>query len=691
MSKLFAIDFETNGTRYFSSGFSVICLGVAWREGSEMRTLWSDTPSEIEEILAELARQQHEEGAKIAAYNNTFELGVIKNCYPHLWKAGLTPDVDVMRLVQLVGFSDPRVWEEDDEDEDLFGFDDDSGGGKSADKDGVLLLSLKAAVKRWLPGRANYEDEIKSWILKNCPGIKTGTWGAGIHQAPKDLLESYNVMDCVVTIELYELITKFFEFEGYDWRQDHEIFYLPLMRELVEAECRGIRVNREALASYAVETLKEIDNHKQLFLEQHAQGIEKVRLLMMRDLQRKADEARANLKTEKGRNNRKVLRYPEDAPEFNVNSKPQLAKLFVEIYGAPVKIWTSPKKKTTAPSPSFRSKHLHQWQGAEELVNVGNRTIVYKQALKLLELSESDGIYHVALRPCGTKTGRLAGTGGLNIQAISRRDKNLMSALLPPEGEVFISSDASSGEPRVITQLTKDKNYRAFTYDMVGKAPYYRGQILMIGDIYLALAAVMPGTAEVIRARFNEGVFDKWVSDKDYVLSVVKKQRTIAKPAELGLSYGMQGKKLARNLTESGHDTTEEEGYAIQRQRELLYPDIMRKAKQLAVAAEKQGCIYSLFGFRVGGVPGRKAFNATIQSSLNGVMALYLQYWLEEAPFLKFVTIIHDELIMSCPIPLVEDARRAKEIAQNRVNEVLCWDVTMDFGFVTGANLYEAK
>lgn len=75
----------------------------------------------------------------------------------------------------------------------------------------------------------------------------------------------------------------------------------------------------------------------------------------------------------------------------------------------------------------------------------------------MLKQSEGD-IHHTQLRVEGTKTGRCAGTGGLNCQQLPK-SKGYLDCLIPKEGYVFIQMDINSLEAVVVAELSECPSY----------------------------------------------------------------------------------------------------------------------------------------------------------------------------------------------------------------------------------------
>ena len=80
----------------------------------------------------------------------------------------------------------------------------------------------------------------------------------------------------------------------------------------------------------------------------------------------------------------------------------------------------------------------------------------------------------------------------LNPQGLARKDRALLSAVLPSPGHTFVSCDLSSGEPTCTAHYSQDKNYHDATFGMVGIPPYYAKDVLKIDNLYLTVMSVSP-------------------------------------------------------------------------------------------------------------------------------------------------------------------------------------------------------
>jgi len=284
----------------------------------------------------------------------------------------------------------------------------------------------------------------------------------------------------------------------------------------------------------------------------------------------------------------------------------------------------------------------------------------------------------------------------LNVQGMARRDPLLMTCLGPDPGFITCSSDAASGEPSVIAHFSHDPVYKYACFDGIGKAPYYKDAVLVIDDIYLMGASISPVGASIVRDAFNKkwpaGSFqDQWLQDSEVIKSALKKCRQLHKAAILGFSYGMGHRKCARTLYEQGYLISEEDAKKFKFAYWDLMSGVARFSKRLANMSEREGYIINPFGYRIVPESPHKAFNAYIQSSVSGLLNVYLVKLLAAAPYAQFVTIIHDELLLDIPIIYKEEFKLAKERAVKSLNEDLKWSVDLRFGLVYGSDWYTAK
>lgn len=283
----------------------------------------------------------------------------------------------------------------------------------------------------------------------------------------------------------------------------------------------------------------------------------------------------------------------------------------------------------------------------------------------------------------------------LNVQGLARADKGLMSCILPDASTVFVSIDMTAGEPSVTTHLTKDRMYRYANFDGIGKKPFYQNGVLMVDDIYLMYASVAPiFQAEVKKAfeeTYPEGDFGKqWLKDPEVIKTRLKRVRKNAKWQALGFAYGLGPKKLKVQAYDNGFRMDDDQCLACYKAYWMLFKGIKEYQTILSNAMEERGWLENPFGFRYTCQP-HTAFNYQIQSSVSSILNWFTSELMDRAPYAKFVTIIHDELLAQVPVDKTDEFFRAKEEVVRDINSQLNWDIDLRFGFAVGANMYEAK
>ncbi len=111
----------------------------------------------------------------------------------------------------------------------------------------------------------------------------------------------------------------------------------------------------------------------------------------------------------------------------------------------------------------------------------------------------------------------------LNVQALARRNKDLMGCILADPDHTIISIDLAAGEPTVSTHFSQDVNYRWATFDGVGKVPEYRDNILMIDNLYFMVMSVSPMGRDKMRQAYPE-FRDNWTKDPDALKAKFKSE-----------------------------------------------------------------------------------------------------------------------------------------------------------------------
>jgi DNA polymerase I-like protein with 3'-5' exonuclease and polymerase domains len=650
------IDYETSGLNYHSPNFKVVSMAVSWHDEDtdEIKHWFTRDKEQMAKTLNRMAKL----GDQIVAHNIAFEMGVTTTCFKGLVDLdNLLWWADTARLVQLY-----------------------DNGGPGTDKQ--ARFGLDQCVIRVLPKQFwSHKKEADTWIKQNVrlQDVKKRKLGRKIpwtvyytkDRAPKkkeipgfrdrlptELLQTYNVADTDNTLRIYDTVTKILGDRGIDWRIDHE-YYLDITKHIVQAQIRGIKVKRSRLEKNISNLEEKVFATDQLFRSTYAAEL-------------------ATIEASTGK-------------PFNVNSKKQLAELFVG------QLKMEPRLVTAKGAPSFRAAHMGQWgTGGETLKDRGKLLKVVEHCTKLLEVSTEDGRWHQSLRTTGTRTGRFAGSGGLNVQGISRRNKGLMSSLIVSSPDnVFVSMDLSAGEPTCTAHYSQDANYYAATFGMVGKAPYWKNDVLMIDDVYLMVMSVSPINRQVLLDAWKKDwgglTFpEQWVKDAEVIKTYLKKDRQFCKILALGLGYGMGARKLVRQTFEFGRPIDVKAAKAFYRAYWDLFAGVQRFSEKCAETVTRRGNLPNAFGYYNYPEP-HKAFNAHIQSTVSGIINYLTTEIMAQSPWAEFVTIIHDEIILEIPLDKVEELKNIQKNVLTNLNNLLRWTLDIRMGFVTGKDLYDAK
>jgi hypothetical protein len=290
----------------------------------------------------------------------------------------------------------------------------------------------------------------------------------------------------------------------------------------------------------------------------------------------------------------------------------------------------------------------------------------------------------------------MARVAKLNVQALARKDERLMRSLLAPPGMIAVSNDLAAGEPSCIAHFSKDKNYYDATLGMVGKEPFYDGEVLRIGSIYAMVASVSPiGKArmrEIFSATYDGVPFPvAFTRNPDLVKDSDPKFYALHKILTLGLGYSMGPRKLVTQAYDSGHIIDFKTAKEFYNQYWALFGDVQKLAKLLEAKFTRDKYLINPFGYRLKPDKPYKALNYFIQSSVSGIMHILCAKYFAVCPWAEFVTIIHDELVQFVPIDRLEEAKAGMKQAEASLNADLKWSVNIRVGWAEGKDLYEAK
>jgi DNA polymerase-1 len=372
----------------------------------------------------------------------------------------------------------------------------------------------------------------------------------------------------------------------------HDLFFnieMPLVEVLAHMECCGVKVDRSALMALS----RDFDS----------------------------------------RLNAIIARIYETAGEtFNINSSQQLARILFQRFNLP------PVKKTKT-ALSTDNEVLHT---LADLHPLPAQVLEYRMLAKLKStyvdslhtlIHQSTGRVHAAFNQMVVATGRLSSSDPnlQNIPVKGVEGKKIREAFVPEDGFLYISSDYSQIELRVLAHVAED--------ELLIDA-FRSGQ-----DIHNNVAR------EVFRVDADQ---------------VTPDMRRTAKVINFGIVYGMSGYGLAKEL---GVGPREAQSYIdVYFER---HKGIKAYIERILAEAREFGFVKTLFG-RIRYIPElansdanvrqfgeRTAMNAPIQGAAADIIKMAMvniyRRMKERKSRSRLIMQIHDELVFEVPEPEVEE------------------------------------
>jgi DNA polymerase-1 len=354
--------------------------------------------------------------------------------------------------------------------------------------------------------------------------------------------------------------------------------------------------------------------------------------------------------------------------EFNVDSPKQLREVLFDRLGL------KPRRRTAKSRAASTDA-----QTLEELADehpIAGRLLEYRTLSKLKGtyvdalprlVNPASGRVHTSFHPTGAATGRLSSSDPnlQNIPARTEAGRRIRAAFVPEDGYVFLASDYSQVELRVLAHLTGDPELTA---------AFRAGE-----DIHRHTAA---------------RVFD--------VLPdlVTDEMRRRAKAVNFGVLYGMSETRLAREQHISrGEARRFIEAYFERFAKVREYIDAVREQ------AQQDGAVHTLFG-RVRHFPQlhrpinravreqalRGAVNTTVQGTAADLMKLAMlavDRELDRAGLgARMLLQVHDELLLEVPAGALEPTATTVKRAMETVVRLT---VPLIVDQKSGRNWLEAK
>ncbi|MFB0525985.1 MAG: DNA polymerase I [bacterium] len=352
--------------------------------------------------------------------------------------------------------------------------------------------------------------------------------------------------------------------------------------------------------------------------------------------------------------------YKSAGQEFNINSPKQLSFILFEKLKLPV-------VSRTKTGPSTSEEVLLQLAEKHKLPYL---IIEYRELQKLKStyidafpgmVNPQTGRLHTSFNQTITATGRLSSSEP-NLQNIPIRTEDgrkIRRAFIPDKGCLFVSTDYSQIDLRVLAHISKDESLRdAFLHN------------------------------EDIHRRTASEIFG--VPQKE----VTPELRRIAKTVNFGLSYGMSPYGLSKDLEISQAEAKRYIDNYFKK-----YEGVKDYIKKIVVQARKEGFVTTLLNRRrylpeinskngnVRGFAERTAINTPIQGTSADIIKVAMIRIIEKLKAnglkAKMSLQIHDELLFEVPEEEVDELSR---LAKDEMERAVSLDVPVVVDVKKGKN-----
>ncbi len=351
--------------------------------------------------------------------------------------------------------------------------------------------------------------------------------------------------------------------------------------------------------------------------------------------------------------------------EFNINSTKQLGVILYEKLGL----------KSFKKTKSGYSTDVDSLEKIKDSHPIIEKILDYRQLVKLNStyvegmipfINEKTGRIHTYFHQTVTSTGRLSSTEP-NLQNIPTRTelgKKVRKVFKPGEGKVFLDSDYSQVELRVLAHMADDKT-------MIDA--FNSGE-----DIHTVTASQV----------FNVPIED-----------VSKQLRSRAKAVNFGIVYGISDFGLAEQI-----DIKRNEAKQYIEQYLETYSGIKSYMSEIVEDAKRKGYVKTLYGRRryipelnsknymIRQFGSRAAMNTPIQGTAADIMKIAMIKVYNELKKRnlksKIILQIHDELLVET---VLEEKEEVRQILQECMESAAKLKIPLKVEVEEGKNWYQAK
>lgn len=553
--------------------------------------------------------------------------------------------------------------------------------------------SLKDAQVDLLGWQETNEKELDEWLVGNGFGRQVTSSETGevtlrpdkgeMWRAPASILGKYCALDADSTYLLYTQVLlpalSKFSFLG----EYSGPLYVRYIHLLIKQRMSGIRIDRERLSAHQENLTNQITQLEADFLEHPdiSPLINKWNSLILEEhlsreperfLKKKMGKEPPQFKKDGSLSinwqkwEAKRLEPPVQSKNwekweatrielsqtnhFNINSNTQKQWLFYEQLGNPILLTTE------SGQPATDEKALKGFGEPGALLIKQNELFKERGYVDAVLSHSPDGVLHPSFRVPGTLTGRLSGTGGVNVQQMPK-SREFLECWRARPGMKWVQMDFTALEQVVLAELSRDPAlWRLY------------GPGAPKNDVYLFTGAQLPVIGKAIR----EAGYDPLLPTPEGIQAAkkqAKKERGISKVITLASSYGAGPKKIKQTLNLEGIPISLEECEKIHKGYWDLYRGVKEWEKELLRQYRNNGgWVLNGLGRPIGidSFLEKDIVNRVVQSTGHDILVLWLLKYSEllekeGIPFTHIIADLHDESILEVP---EEFAERALEVVQ---------------------------
>ena len=453
--------------------------------------------------------------------------------------------------------------------------------------------------------------------------------------------------------------------------------------QLAEQQQRGIEIDKPALQEYNTDLQLRQEQSRLDFL-QHRAVQPHVKAYNAKVVEQHRSKEPPQV-TKTGKPSKRWEQWNEKLGQiaitnhFNVNSGPMVKSLFFDQLGYTATRYTEagvPQlDKNLLPRLGEPGKLLAQYR------KLGKEQSYVDAAIT--KVRGNSGIIHPQFRVHGTVTGRLGGSGGLNLQQ-QPKTRGYLQTWRARRGFKIVQLDYTALEPVVLTQGSRDPNL--WKIYGPGQPP---------NDIYLFVGSHIPAFRDHIRRWYDPD--NPTAGGIKLAKKHAKRERGICKTVHLAKQYGAGARKIWSTLVEAGEDVSLEEIMLVSQAWNDLFVGIKDFERQLLAEWEhNKGWIHNGVNrpIAIDESLTKDIVNRYCQSTGHDILLWHLweiEQRRGDCKMYPWIVDFHDETMWEVTDADIPQAISVIERALARVNKALAWDIPISGSCETGSTLADFK